>query len=237
LWRMADGNLGRRMRTARKRAGLSLDEVGKRVAAAINRPAGPFTVQAVQQWEVGTKRKGGTIYVEPDTDTLKAFATVVGCKLTWLITGVEVEESGGSAELPKKGRVVAIISPEQASQKPIDYETEDHIYTAVNCSKTTFGFEIFDTRNSPEFEPGDRVLIDPTGKKEPGVMVFAVVRDEPIFARYTKPQKRGSSWTCVLEPLSSNWNTERASSKDGDRIVGVMVDHSKPGSHPRYGKR
>lgn len=234
---MADGNLGRRMRTARKRAGLSLEEVGKRVAEATNRPGGPFSVQAVQQWEVGTKRKSGTIYVEPDTDTLKAFARVVRASLTWLITGVEVEKAnGGSAELPTKGRVVAIISPEQAAQKPIDYATEDHVYTQVNCSKTTFGIEIFDTRNSPEFEPGDRVIIDPSGKKEPGVMVFAVVRGEPIFARYTKPQKRGRNWACVLEPLSGNWNVEKASSREGDRIVGVMVDHSKPGSHPRYGK-
>jgi hypothetical protein len=41
-------------------------------------------------------------------------------------------------------------------------------------------------------------------------------------------------WTCVLKALANTWPAETASSRAGDRIIGVMIDHDKPPSHPRY---
>lgn len=233
MWRMTDGTLGQRMRTARQRADLSMEEVGRRVAELINRPEGPFSAQAVQQWELGKKAKGETTYIEPDVDTLIAFSRVVSCDLIWLLKGIEPEGTEGIS-VPRKGRVVAIISAQQATKTPIDYSAEETFHTQVECSKRSFAFTVFDRRNEPEFLVGDRVVIDPAGKLEIGSMVFAVVGGEPIFARYTRPQKRGKYWSCILEALNRTWGVKPASSKDGDRIVGVMVDHSKPGSHPRH---
>lgn len=118
---MADGTLGQRMRTARKRADLSMAEVGRRVAEAINRPEGPYSAQAVQQWEVGTKKKGETIHTQPDLDTLLAFANVVGCEdLNWLLRGIDTNASGGVTNIPTRGRVVAVITAEQAMRQPIE---------------------------------------------------------------------------------------------------------------------
>lgn len=229
---MADGTLGQRMRTARERAGLSMREVGVRVAEQINRPEGPISAQAVQQWEVGKKTSAGFIPVEPGLDTLIAFAIVVGCDLMWLLKGIEPEGTGGAT--PPRGRVVAVLTTQQAARIPIDYHSKETLHTQVDCSKRSFGFTVFDRRNETEFQIGDKVVIDPAGKPEPGVMVFAVVGGEPIFARFTSPRRSGKHWTCVLQSLNSAWGIKTLSSKAGDRIVGVMVDHSKPGSHPRH---
>jgi transcriptional regulator with XRE-family HTH domain len=146
LWRMADGTLGQRMRTARQRAHFSMAEIGRRLAEAINRPEGPFSAQAVQQWEVGTKKKGEpTIPTQPELDVLVAFSQIVGCDLVWLMTGVE--PTGGSSAAPERGRVVAIITQQQASQKPIDYASKQTLHTQVECSKRSFAFTVFDRRN------------------------------------------------------------------------------------------
>jgi SOS-response transcriptional repressor LexA len=210
-----------------------MEEVGRRVAEQINRPEGPFSAQAVQQWELGKKAKGLVIPVEPDLDTLIAFAMIVDCDLIWLLKGIEPEGREGQAA-PTRGRVVAIITAEQAARTPIDYASNDTMHTQVECSKRSFAFTVFDRSNEPEFHVGDRVVLDPAGRKEPGAMVLAVVGGEPVFARYVNPQKRGKNWTCTLQALNRAWGSKHASSRDGDRIVGVMVDHAKPGSHPRH---
>lgn len=228
-----DGTLGHRMRTARERAGLSMAEVGRRVADIINRPEGAYSAQAVQQWELGKKtKKEGTVFVEPDLDTLIAFSTVVACDLVWLLKGIEL--AGPASAIPAKGRVVPIISSQQAGSTPIDYKSKETLHTQVDCSKRSFAFVVFDRRNEPEFQIGDRVVIDPDVKPEPGAMVFAMVGGVPIFARHVNALARGKTWTCTLQPLNRAWPDEFANSKNGDRIVGVMVDHAKPGSHPRH---
>ena len=212
-----------------------MEEVGRRVAEAINRPAGPYSAQAVQQWEVGSKKDGETVHVYPDIDALVAFASIVNCDLVWLLKGIEPSRTEGETQIPTKGRVVAIITPAQAIKRPIDYKSDVYRHTYADCSKQTFGFAVFDRRNAPEFDIGDHVLIDPARNPEPGVMVLAAVNGEPIFARYTKPQKKGKDWVCELEALDeAAWGSQPASSKNGDRIIGVMVDHAKSGSFPRH---
>jgi SOS-response transcriptional repressor LexA len=109
--------------------------------------------------------------------------------------------------------------------------------TPVERSRRAFPFLVWDDRNAPEFRAGDRVVIDPNVKLTPGVMVLAAVGGEPVFARYTQPRKRGSHWACVLSSLNPASGEMSASSKAGDRIVGVMVDHSMPGSSPRRDAR
>src|SRR5262245_28565409 len=103
---MHNGTVGHRMRTARKRAGISMERVGKLLAEAINRPEGPFSAQAVQQWEVGA--------TDPTIDTIRAFVAIPGLlqedrDITWLITGVRIHPVGEdqATEPPAKGRVVA----------------------------------------------------------------------------------------------------------------------------------
>ncbi len=232
---MHNGTLGLRMRNARKRAGLSLKEVGIQVAQAIGRRT-PFTPQNVQQWEVGKKTKGAEpIAVTPSPEALLAFARLV--KLTdtiWLVSGVEIAGSTATEPIPTEGRVVAIIKPDAAIKKPINYQSDQRVHTQVNCSERSFGMEVFDRRNMPEFQLGDRVVFDPIVKPEPGVMVFAAVDGAPVFARYTEPTHRKGQWICKLQALDRAWGFVEADSKNGDRIIGVLVEHTKLGPRPRY---
>lgn len=233
--RMHNGTLGLRMRNARKRVGLSMKEVGIQVAAAIGRLT-PFTPQNVQQWEVGKKTKGAEpIAVTPSPEALLAFARLVKLPdTTWLVSGVEIAGTTATEPIPTEGRVVGIITPEAAIKRPINYQSDQRVHTQVNCSEKSFGFVIFDRRNAPEFQLGDRVIIDPIIKPEPGDMVFAVVDGAPVFARYTEPVKRKGQWSCKLQALDRAWGFVEASSKDGDRIIGVLVEHTKLGPRPRY---
>lgn len=227
------------MRSARQRAGLSMREVGVRVAEAIGR-ATPFTPQNVQQWEVGKKTRGAKAKeVSPGPEALLAFARLVGLRdTTWLVSGIDLSPENNIEEsIPTQGRVVAIITPEAAIKRPINYETNQRVHTQVNCSKKSFGFTVFDRRNAPEFMPGDRVICDPLVQPEPGAMVLAVAGGHPVFARYTEPRVRGGRWVCKLEAIDRAWGFVDASSKAGDRIVGVMVEHTKLGPHPRTAHR
>jgi SOS-response transcriptional repressor LexA len=224
------------MRSARNRAELTLREVGIRVAQAIGRRE-PYTPQNVQQWELGKKVKGGkTIPVDPSNEALHAFALLVGLRdTTWLVSGVEVTQSDAMERVPAQGRVVAMITAEAAIERPINYHSDQHFHTQVSCSKKSFGFTVFDRRNQPEFELGDRIVIDPEAKREPGMMVFAVVGGRPVFACYTEPRVRKDHRICNLQAIDKKWGAVEASSKAGDRIIGVMVEHTKLGPHPRYG--
>src|SRR5262245_38328791 len=153
---MHNGTLGLRMRAARKRAGLSMKEVGIRVAQAIGRRTA-FTPQNVQQWEVGKKTKGAEpIAVTPSPDALLAFARLVGeTDTTWLVSGVRLEPRSEAENIPTQGRVVSIISPAQALKKPINYESNHQIHSQVDCSDKAFAFAVYDLRNAPEFQIGD----------------------------------------------------------------------------------
>jgi transcriptional regulator with XRE-family HTH domain len=234
--RMHNGTLGLRMRSARLRAGLSMREVGVRVAQAIGRRT-PFSAQNVQQWEVGKKTKGALpIAVTPTPEALLAFARLVGLPdTTWLVSGVELAGEGTAETAPTKGRVVAILEATAAAKRLLNYQSNQHVHTTVDCSEKSFGFVVFDLRNAPEFQVGDRVIIDPVVPAEPGMMVFAVVDGAPIFARYTAPKKVNKGHAeFVLEPLDQAWGPLPAATRSGDRIVGVMIEHTKVGPRPRY---
>ena len=229
---MSDGSLGQRMRQARRRAKLTLEGVGKRLGAMVNRPQGPYSAQAVQQWE-----KDETV---PDVPTIRAFADLVRCDLNWLITGIfttPLPENGQGVErvygttLPG-GRVVAIIDTLKAVSDPIDYESEESLHTRNPVSKKGFAIRIFDKRNAPEFEEGDVVVIDPDKKPQPGEMVFAVIDGEPVFGEYLRLGRQKSRPAVALAALNSRW--EQQDLGDKDRVVGTMTEHTKAGGFPRH---
>lgn len=224
---MQNGTLGSRMRAARLRVRpkLSLREVGQRIAAAINRPEGPYSAQAVQQWE-----KDET---EPDIPTLIAFAQLVGANLEHLLTGLQVlplEGGGAFGTFPDRGRVVPMITIDQATDTPIDYRSDELMHTRSPCSKKAFLIRVFDRRNSPEFEPGDLVLLDPAKKPDPGEMALARVNGRPVFGKFVR-RGRGKTTGVAIDPLNPDW--DRVELGKSDRIIACMLDHTKPGSRPR----
>lgn len=201
--------LGSRLRTARKRAGLSLEAVGRHLG---------ITAQAVQQWE-----KDRT---EPSTDRLRAVAQLINANLHWLITGLSVsgvtdQELNGFGTVARGGRVVPMLSIVNAITEPIDRSSKDTVHTHFPCSSRAFAIPIFDRSNTPAYEIGDNVVIDPDVLPVPGDMVLAVAGGQPVFGKFVVRAPR----IAELQPTNPDWPTISLDSET--RIVGVMTEHAR----------
>jgi transcriptional regulator with XRE-family HTH domain len=210
---MPNHTLGSRLRTARERARLSLEAVGRHLG---------ITAQAVQQWE-----KDRTT---PSTERLTAVAQLTGVNLQWLITGLVVSELGEQdkryfGDIARGGRVVPKLSLARAVADPIDRTASATVHTHFPCSQKAFAITIFDRSNAPFFEIGDTVVIDPDATPNPGDMILAVVGPtaQPAFGKYTLKTRHAAA----LQPLNPDWPTIDIG-EPGTRIVGVMTEHARP---------
>ena len=218
---MPHRTLGERMRAARQRAKMSLAAVGKALAGRYGNKQGPFTAQAVQQWEKDV--------TEPNHATLAAFAKLVEVNTTWLLTGMAIDQlAAGDGEFGtsvRGGRVVPKIAVLEAIAMPLSYDPEEHVHTHFACSEKAFAIDVFDTRNAPEFLPDiHRVVIDPAEQPRPGDMVLARIGGEPVFGKFTR-KRTGVE----IEALNPDWDEpQRLIASRGDCIIGVMTEHAKP---------
>lgn len=207
--RMPRETLGTRLRTARQRAGLTLEQVGRHVGVS---------PQAVQQWE-----KDRT---EPSAERLNTIAQLTAVNIQWLLTGLVVsgvtdQEHSSYGSISRGGRVVPMLSLSQAMSEPIQRDSADKVHTHFPCSKNAFALPVFDRSNSPAFEIGDNVVIDPDVRPVPGDMVLAVVSGHPIFAKYTLRAPR----VAELQPLNADWPS--VTLEDDARLIGVMTEHAR----------
>lgn len=213
--------VGKRMRQARERAGLTLDAVGKAVAKATSRETA-FSPQAAQQWE-----KGKT---EPSQEVLLAFAKLTQVNINWLLTGVVVAQVNGDSQYgtaPRGGRVIPRIAVAKALTVPIDYSADEYVHTHFACSDKAFLVPIEDSRNAPEFVPNrSQVVIDPEERPMPGDMVLARINGDPVFGKFTR--RVGDPPRTEIVALNGDWHAEVLDEARGDRVVGVMTEHAKP---------
>lgn len=212
---MAEITLGQRMRAAAEHVGLTQKEVGCSVARMIKRARGAYSEAAVGQWYADKH--------EPELEALKAFSKLVDVDLFWLQTGF----GNGLGRLPKEGRLVPIMTMEQALKLQVadDKPTPSGmVHTYFPCSDTAFAIDITDGRNdSPDgsgYRIGFKVVIDPQRKPVPGKMVLAVVDKKGIFGEYQ--EKTGKR--IVIHSLNSKWPDEIFNAKRGDYIVGTMTE-------------
>ncbi|WP_244124882.1 helix-turn-helix domain-containing protein [Burkholderia gladioli] len=108
----------------------------------------------------------------------------------------------------------------------------DYLLTDLDLSENSFALEIDGQSMTPDFNPGDRVIVDPSLTPRPGDFVVAKNgRDEATFKRY---RVRGvdSEGREVFElvPLNPDYPTI-SSDTQPVKIVAVMVEHR------RYRKR
>jgi SOS-response transcriptional repressor LexA len=83
----------------------------------------------------------------------------------------------------------------------------------------SFAIQIEGDSMRPTFRAGDRVVIDPDLKPEPGDFVCATVSDGMTFRKY---RARGVD-QFELVPLNDDWPTIR--SESGAVVIGVMTEH------------
>jgi HTH-type transcriptional regulator, cell division transcriptional repressor len=208
--------LGTRLRTARKAARLTLADVALHFE---------HSEAAIQQWE-GDKTL-------PSPDKIVRFARLTGADLLWVMTGTKQGESkplsadwqesdGGPLPIPKLSLHDALRG------EPKGKNVRNTTFPHFPCSRSAFAIVILDNSNSPRFEPGDQVIIDPQTTPLPGDMVLASMIGEalPLFRKY-RIENSGRTKSTVLEPLNEDWPREVAL-QSKIRLLGVMTEHTKP---------
>jgi transcriptional regulator with XRE-family HTH domain len=169
-----DDGWNKRVRLAREAAGLSVEETANAMGVSVS---------AVRQWEGGHKF--------PSRENLLQLADICAVDMVYLVTGFSAEELR-IAEKIVGMRPVPLLSLGQIrliepSIAPPEWpEDTTAVLPSFPCSPQTFAIKVFDYHNSPDFEAGDIVLIDPAVKPLHGDWVLAVVGESrsPFFARH-----------------------------------------------------
>ena len=231
LLRVSAIDVGKRMREARKRKGLSLADLGRLTERSS---------QAVQQWEVGQ--------AEPGLERLVAIAKQLEIDPIWLVMGVKaqldpawVKKQRIEAAIPEedrdtvfeedydplaefamptakaqigkggptklRGRRLRVIKRVEtmpvtiADQNFASEAIAGEIVSHFECSEEAVAFVITTRRNAPYFEPGDLVVIDKTRHWHPGAMVLARHNKQLVFGQLVQ----GKDGQCRLPSPNKLW--------------------------------
>ena len=169
-------------------------------------------------------------------EKLRNISAALGCSVADLFAGAEGATNIGPA--PLGSRRIPLISQVQAGYmtEAIDPYTsgdaDDWLITDLDLSSNAFALEIKGDSMLPEFSPGDRVIIDPAVKPDPGNFVVAKNGDnEATFKKY-RPRGVNERGEEVFEliPLNEDYPSMR-SDITHIQIIGTMVEHR------RYRKR
>ena len=202
--------LGARLERARSGRGLTQQDVGDHFG---------ITSQAISQWEQDRTR--------PSTGRLRALADLFAVSLDWLLDGAE------QAERPLLLPVIDVVQAGHWSEVADPYAAGaggDYIAPDEPVSGQAFVLEIEGRSMTPEFEPGDRVIIDPVVPPRPGDFVVAKLDGEEsaTFKKYRlrRQDDRGRE-VIDLVPLNPDWPTLTLDESNPGRIVGTMVEHRR----------
>lgn len=205
--------LGSRIRSARKRKGLSQAELGAR--------CGGVSYQAVSQWERGVDR--------PDINRIDCIARELDVTADWLLGGDGVsipENKSGSEEI--RGRVVPQIQWEEIAKHGLERASPSgRVRTTFPCGPRSFQVMIEDRANevptSDSLNQGDAAVVDPDATPAPGDMVLVRVNGG-LHLR----QAHFGSHDVVLVPLNSQWPTYTVPSLSSDVLIGVVIETTRP---------
>ncbi len=205
--------LGARLERARSERGLTQQEVGDHFG---------ITSQAISQWEQDRTR--------PSTGRLRALADLFAVSLDWLLDGAAPAER---AERPRLLPVIDVVQAGHWSDVTDPYAAGgggDYIAPDEPVSGQAFVLVIDGRSMTPDFQPGDRVIIDPAVPPRPGDFVVAKLEREEsaTFKKYRlrRQDDRGRE-VIDLVPLNPDWPTLTLDEDNPGRIVGTMVEHRR----------
>jgi SOS-response transcriptional repressor LexA len=221
---MCETTLSERLKIARERANLTQGEIARLLGLALGESRTP---QAVSAWETQGK--------EPDISTIRHLATILRVNAMWLAWGVgEIENITGTVGVSFRtegGRPVPRLNMQTAVMEPIRPQSSAfEVHTYFDCGPNSFAIDIADRSNTPNFQIGDAVVIDPHETPRPGDMVLAAMKpgERPVFRRYAVRTAPDASKFIELKPLNSDWESDIIRSPEDGRIVGVMTEHASP---------
>ncbi len=225
--KMNNMNVYARIKSARKKMGLSQDELSALVGVSRT---------AISQWERGETTPRGKY--------LSNLATALHVTVEWLLVGDVAAkptqqlgslEAFGNAELTAIpiGSRVPIISFVQAGMwremceqfSGVDGSAE-FVVASVDVGPCGFGLWLCGDSMAPRFQPGDLIIIDPDESPIAGDFVVAKNGDnEATFKKY-RPRGINESGVEIFElvPLNEDFPT-LYSDRQRIEIIGVMVEH------------
>ncbi len=211
--------LGQRLEQARERAGLKQKEVAEHFG---------ITSQAISQWEAGRTR--------PDGQRLAALSRLFRLRLDWLLEGLGPMSDEAEGSPQARGTPVPVIDRVQAggwSEVGDPYAVgggEEFLTTDLQVSPYTFALVLEGLSMTPEFRPGDKVIIDPATRPRPGEYVVAK-REKDQEATFKKYRLRGQDAQgrdiIELVPLNPDWPTLVIDADNPGYIIGTMVEHRR----------
>jgi transcriptional regulator with XRE-family HTH domain len=200
--------LGRRIKEAREKAGISQPKLG---AVAVPQPV---TAQSVLKWEQGRSA--------PNARTLDAIAQLTGVTLKWLLYGVEDNEEAGQSEKSHVGRVVDMVDFDGvirylAGEKGV---VKGRVRTSFPCSANSFQTMVTDDSNYPELQEGDAVIVDRDRNPRPGKFCVALHDGEPVIRRYRPREDH-----VELVAVNPDWPSIKV---EPSEIIGAVTEISRP---------
>ena len=213
--------LGQRLTRARNHAHMKQKDVAEHFG---------ISSQAISQWEAERTR--------PDSQRLARLARLFHVRLEWLLdeSGPMVSEgSPPSAEVRHTTRVPVIDRVQAGDWTEVEDpfalgSADEFLQTDLRVSSSTFALVIEGRSMEPEFQPGDKVIIDPMVRPRPGDFVIAK-RDndqEATFKKYRlRSQDEHGRDIIELTPLNSDWPTLMIDRDNPGHIVGTMVEHRR----------
>lgn len=107
-------------------------------------------------------------------------------------------------------------------------DASEWLLTDRDFSSSAFALEIKGSSMLPDFNPGDRVIIDPTVPPQPGDFVVAKNCEEGATFKKYRPRGTSERGDLIFElvPLNEDYPSMR-SDVTPIRIVGTMVEHRK----------
>lgn len=209
---------GKRLKEARKAAKLTQVQLSK--AAGI----GQSTLAELEKTGYGSARVAN-------------LAEACGVSVMWLSDGTGEMKAAPQSNVtpaPIGGRSIPVISAIQAGMwcEIVDQfqpgDADEYLLTDLELSAHAFALTIRGDSMLPEFNPGDRVIIDPDVAPHPGDFVAAKNGEQEATFKKYRPRGMDASGNMVFElvPLNDDYPTLR-SDIEPIRIVGTMVEHRK----------
>lgn len=220
LLHIADIMMAQRLREAREAVGLTQQKVAELLR---------ISRSAVSQWENGE--------TQPDIDKIKELCQIYKTSTDWLLRGIDPakvvqnfhESATDFAQVPlidfvQAGQWTDIADPYALGQG------SEILWTDQNVGKSAFGLTIEGQSMAPEFEPGDKIIVDPDVKPQPGDYVVAKLDNEErsTFKKY-RPRGSDKDGSPIIElaPLNTDWPTLYIDAGHPGHIVGTMIEHRR----------
>lgn len=213
--------LGQRLTRAREHAHIKQKDVAKHFG---------ISSQAISQWEADRTR--------PDSQRLAKLARLFEIRLEWLLdeSGPMVFEATRSGAEVRHTTRVPVIDRVQAGdwtevEDPFALGSADEfLQTDLAVSSSTFALVIEGSSMEPDFQAGDKVIIDPMVSPRPGDFVVAKRENdqEATFKKYRlRSQDEHGRDIIELMPLNPDWPTLVIDRDNPGHIVGTMVEHRR----------